>query len=136
MKLFKGSSLLVVLVCITAILTYAFVLNDNSSEKADQPKVKWLRTSMVFDGQMEGATKFAKNVTEYVNKNYKDVNVQVYKEVIGTGGKIYWLVDFKSQQHFLEVSQKLDMDLDFMDIVATAEFYIDTPVDKLLQSLY
>jgi len=96
-----------------------------------------LNSSMVIhEGQLERALKFAKESMEYVNKNFPGHNLQVYREVVGEGGKIHWFGDFKNQEEIDEYWQKVSTDTVYSEILATAEGIFEEPVILMLQSIY
>lgn len=55
--------------------------------------LKFQRYAVILEGQLEAALKFVKEITEYESKNYPGHHVQVYRELLGEGGKIHWFVD-------------------------------------------
>lgn len=94
---------------------------------------------VIHEGQLERALKFAKESMEYVNKNfpeYKEYNLQVYREVVGEGGKLHWFGDFKNQEDIDAYWQKVSTDTGYSEILATAEGIFEEPVILLLQSIY
>jgi hypothetical protein len=100
-------------------------------------ELKFQRTAVILEGQFEAALKFAKEVTEYVNKNYPGLNVQAYRDVMGEGGKIHWFADYKNQEEIDEMVQNISTDAGYNEILATAEGVFEEPVvDLLMQSIY
>ncbi len=96
-----------------------------------------LHSSMVIhEGQLERALKFAKESMEYTNKNFPERNLQVYREVVGEGGKIHWFADFKYQEEIDEYWQKVSTDTVYSEILATAEGIFEEPVIVIMQSVY
>ncbi len=123
-------------ISVTTLLSVAFISSGDNSIDLDQPGLKVHRSAVILEGQLEGALKFAKEGTEYFNKNYPGHNVQVYREVVGEGGKIHWFMDFENMEEIVEYRQKISTDAGYDEIIATAEGVFEVPVDVLLQSIY
>ena len=66
-------------------------------------------SAVILEGKLEAALIFAKESTEYMDKNYPGHNVQVYREVVGEGGKIHWFTDWKNQGELDELYQKFSI---------------------------
>ena len=72
-----------------------------------------------------------------MNKNYPGHHVQVYREVVGEGGKIHWFSNWENQGEIDEFVQKISTDTGYNEILATAEGVFEEPVvDLILQSIY
>jgi len=123
-------------ISVTTLLSVAFLSSGNNSIDLDQPGLKVHRSAVILEGQLERALKFAKEVTEYGNKNYPGYNVQVYREVVGEGGKIHWFMDFENMEEIEELIQKSSTDAGYAEIIASAEGVFEVPVDLVLQSIY
>ena len=136
MQKLNNRNRLFLVISVTTLLSVAFMCSRDNAIGPDQPGLKVHRSSVILEGQLEGALKFAKEVTEYVNKNYPGLNVQVYREVVGEGGKIHWFVNFENQEEADEFSQKISTDAGYNEILATAEGVFEVPVDLILQSIY
>ena len=124
---------------IAAILSFNFISSGDSYIALDQPGIKWHRSAVILEGQDEGALKFGKDVTEYVNENYPGLNVQVYLESaggVGGGGTMHWFVDYENQEKLDEFNQKLNLDEGFGGLIVSAEGVFDVPVDRILNSIY
>jgi len=121
---------------LAALLSFNFISSGDNTNDLDQPGLKWHRSAVILEGQLDLALKFGKDITEYVNKYYPGFNVQVYREVVGEGGKLHWFVDYKSMEEFNEFDQKIAMDTAFNDLIATSEGVFELPVDLVLLTIY
>ncbi|MCJ7581757.1 MAG: DUF6039 family protein [Candidatus Aminicenantes bacterium] len=123
-------------ISVTTLLSVGFISSGDNGINPDQPGLKIHRAAIIPEGQLEQALKFAKELTEYVNKNYPGYNVQVYREVVDEGGKIHWFANFENQEEFEEFNQKLLTDAGFDEILATFKDFLETASFVILHSIY
>ena len=123
-------------VSVATLLSVASLSSGNNSIDLKQSGIKMHWSAVILEGQLERALTIAKEITEYVNKNYPGLNVQVYREVVGEGGKIHWIADFEEQEEIDEFDQKSSTDAGLNEIRATFEGIFEEPVGVVLQSIY
>ena len=123
-------------ISVTTLLSVGFISSGDNSVDIDQPGLRVHRSAVILEGQLEGALKFAKEVTEYSNKNYPELNVQVYREVVDEGGKIHWFIDFENPEEAEGLGEKTSTDAEYNEILASAEGIFEEPVDVIMQSIY
>lgn len=123
-------------ISVTTLLSVGFISSGDNGINPDQPGLKIHRAAIIPEGQLEQALKFGKELTEYVNKNYQGLNVQVYREVVDEGGKIHWFANFENQEEFEEINQKLSTDAGLDEILATFKDFLETASSVILHSIY
>ena len=123
-------------ISVTTLLSVGFISSGDNSIDIDQPRLKAHRYAVILEGQLERALKFAKESTEYIDKNYPGHKIQVYREVVGEGGKIHWFMDFKNIEDLEEFGQKFQTDAGYNEMFAAFEEIFETSVGVFLQSIY
>ena len=53
--------------------------------------IKFIRSARVEAGKVREAAQWAREVADWINARQPDANVQVYREVFGAAGTLYWI---------------------------------------------
>lgn len=95
------------------------------------------RTGNISRGKVLEARQWAKEVAEYINKNYAPVSVQAYSEIFGDIGKVYWYTDAEDLASIEDFNAQLLMDQGYQALVnKTADLFVKGSIhDRLIQSL-
>ncbi len=123
-------------ISVTTLLSVAFLSSGDKSIDSSQPGLRIHYSAVILEGQLDRALKIAEEITEYANKNYSGLNVQVYREVVGEGGKIHWFMDFENMEKAEEFEQKNSNDAGLSEIRDSFEGVFEDPVEVVMRSIY
>ena len=55
-----------------------------------------IRTAQAGHGKLGAATKWAKEMADYLNSHYPQVRAQAYEQLFGDHGAIYWTMEYSN----------------------------------------
>lgn len=80
----------------------------------EEPGVRFHRSVSFVSGQAEEATKFAREITEYVKDKFPSIPVEVFIEMgSGASGTLHWFVDVNSEDELHKMFNELGADAGF-----------------------
>jgi predicted DsbA family dithiol-disulfide isomerase len=68
------------------------------------------RTTRVSRGKAQQGIQWAREVTEYANKNFPEASAEAYVEIGGNIGTIHWFIDYADLATLERVAQQLAAD--------------------------
>jgi hypothetical protein len=99
--------------------------------------IKILRSSRIRGGKVAEATQHAKAVASYVNQRFAPTNVQVFVEIFGDAGTLYWITDVESVAAMEDLDNQLNAGPEFQRLLAEGfSFFVEGSFhDTLLRSV-
>jgi len=95
------------------------------------------RSALSKPGKFFELLQIAQEATSYFNKNYPEITLQLFLEIFGDVGKIYWVSEFETLDTFMELNTKTMADQGYISIVNKAtDLVVDGGFkDTLMRSL-
>ncbi len=95
--------------------------------------VRFHRQARAKSGRMQEAIAFAKEVSEYLNTNYKEVSIQAYVEAFGAGNTIHWYADYKDLATVETVNNRLNQDQKYGDLLTkSVDIFVDGSINDMI----
>ena len=83
--------------------------------------IYFVRSATIVSGPgRHEAMEFAKNVTQYINKNYQEVKVELLTSMTGRLNRVIWVTKFNSMAAAEEFTHKLQADEKYRAILHEA----------------
>ncbi len=79
--------------------------------------IKVLRSIRIRGGKFAEATEHAKAIANYVHHRSSSANVQVFAEVFGNVGTLYWIADLESVAALEELDNQLNAGPEFQALL-------------------
>ncbi len=97
--------------------------------------VRWTRSARIAYGKFPQAIKWAKDITEFINKKYKN-QTTVYMDTFGEYGTIRWFADYKDLAALEKLGNQILADQEYRQKVnqATELLIQGSIVDVVMQA--
>ena len=97
--------------------------------------IRWTRSAKIVPGKFGQAIKWAKEITEFINKKYKN-QTSVYMDSFGEYGTIRWFADYKDLAALEKLGNQILADQEYRQKVNQAtELLIQGSIfDVVMQS--
>ena len=79
--------------------------------------ITWMRTADIHDGKIDEAFSWAVKVANYINKKFKGVKVQVFRNVAGPAFQVHWVVNYPSLAIFEDKWRQIQADKGYGDLL-------------------
>jgi hypothetical protein len=98
--------------------------------------VRWTRSARIVPGKFSQAIKWAKEITEFINKKYK-LQQSVYMDLFGEYGTIRWFVDYADLAALEKMGNQILADQEYRQKVnqATELLIQDSVFDTVMHSM-
>ena len=97
---------------------------------------RFQRMARSSQGRFLEAAQWAKEVADYISKNY-DVTVTAYTESFGENGTLHWYADYDTLAHIEQVNMKLNADQQYQTMLEqSVGMFIEGSIrDTLVRSI-
>jgi len=96
--------------------------------------IRWTRSGRIAPGKTIPAVKWAKEITEFVNKKYK-LQVTVYMDSFGEVGTIRWFADYEDLAALEKVMNQLWPDPEYFEKVnQAADLFVPGYFDRVMRA--
>ena len=124
------------------LVAYVFCVTPGIAlEGKKQSGIRFHRKAQIHEGKLLEAIQWAKEITEYVNANYREVFVSLYieKSGIATIIHLHWFVDYKDQATYNSLGRQISSDEKYLALISKSSerglFIGESVHDTLLTSV-